>query len=106
MYSYILYREIPRLGNYVDALMACIIFRSRIKMSYQTHYVGDLRYLNYVGCPVVYMDVRVSWYCKYIIIPFSPFRAINNNLIDTYQLKSLDGQFGMYIRRYIMFFYC
>ena len=22
-------------------------------------------------------------------------RAINNNLVDTYQLKSLDGQFGM-----------
>jgi hypothetical protein len=35
--------------------------RSRIKMAYQTHYVGDLR-------------------------------AINDDLIDTYQLKSLDGQ--------------
>ena len=22
------------------------------------------------------------------------YRAINNNLVDTYQLKSLDGQFG------------
>ncbi|XP_003385457.1 PREDICTED: FAD-dependent oxidoreductase domain-containing protein 2-like [Amphimedon queenslandica] len=39
--------------------------RSRIKMAYQTHYVGDLR-------------------------------AINDDLIDTYQLKSLDGQSEIY----------
>jgi thioredoxin reductase len=38
--------------------------RSRIKLAYQTHYVGDVR-------------------------------AINNQMIDTYQLKSLDGQFEM-----------
>eukprot|EP00058_Branchiostoma_floridae_P010972 XP_002596460.1 hypothetical protein BRAFLDRAFT_103224 [Branchiostoma floridae] len=39
--------------------------RSRVKLAWETHYVGDLR----VGI----------------------FRAINNGLIDTYQLKALDG---------------
>jgi thioredoxin reductase len=50
------------VGNAVYIHMAS---RNRIKLAYQTHYVGDVR-------------------------------AINNQMIDTYQLKSLDGQFELH----------
>ena len=52
-------------------------------MACQTHYVGDVRYVFYYSC-----------YVQYFIIVCDNFRAINNELIDSYQLKSLDGIFG------------
>ena len=42
-------------------------FRSRVRLSWSTHYVGDLR-------------------------------GVNNGLLDTYQLKSLDGLAEMDVR--------
>lgn len=48
-------------------------------MAYQTHYVGDLRY---------------SLLCDHNMFISNAFRAVNDDLIDTYQLKSLDGQSG------------
>ncbi|CAI8049527.1 FAD-dependent oxidoreductase domain-containing protein 2 [Geodia barretti] len=54
-------------GNHIvgNAAYIHMTARSRIKLAYQTHYVGDVR-------------------------------AINNQMIDTYQLKSLDGQFELF----------
>ena len=61
--------------------------RSRIRLAFQTHYVGDLR--SVLIAPTTVYTATLSQ-------PFLPsqFRAINNELIDTYQLKSLDGLFG------------
>lgn len=87
-----------------------MLSRSRVRLSWATHYVGDLRYATQLlVCSVLpapskafpdphwtsHPFVRVSLHP--VQTPFSPLafplapRAINNGLLDTYQLKSLDG---------------
>ena len=59
--------------------------RSRVKFAHQTHYVGDLRYMcSSISTYTVTMLINIKLLC----------RAVNAQQIDTYQLKSLDGQFG------------
>ena len=59
--------------------------RSRVKFAHQTHYVGDLRYMcSSLSTYTVTMLINIKLLC----------RAVNAQQIDTYQLKSLDGQFG------------
>lgn len=58
-----------------------MVARSRIRNAYSTHYVGDLR-LTYLF-PINFGIPSILFFCN--------FRAVNNELLDTYQLKSLDG---------------
>ncbi|KAJ8345117.1 hypothetical protein SKAU_G00293100 [Synaphobranchus kaupii] len=59
--------------------------RNPVRLAWQTHYVGDLRMFSPPVQMAVLRDRRVkmsgSW----------PDMAVNNEVLDTYQLKSLDG---------------
>lgn len=87
-----------------------MLSRSRVRLSWATHYVGDLRYakqplVNSVlpapskasPTPAGLTTPSSESPCTPIQTPFSLMafslgpRAINNGLLDTYQLKSLDG---------------
>lgn len=74
-------------GKNTDYACMCVrLCRSRIKLAYQTHYVGDLRYFG------AYIQLSVNDLHNLFVVLVS--RAVNAQQIDTYQLKSLDGQFG------------
>lgn len=79
-----------------------MLSRSRVRLSWATHYVGDLRYagrchvcrpgprLTKRPCPRVSLTSHRPFSLSLLTFPWGP-RAINNGLLDTYQLKSLDG---------------